>query len=1308
MFVLYAESLELLPVQEAHGYGELSIYRIKREIAAAGGTLRDESASKLHNAYSASSTALYQRLSMLFRVINQGDETLNMPTYNGGLFSQSSASGQFLDHYAIDDRFLALGLDRLARDVDDRSKALVLIDFKSLGVRQLGSIYEGLLEFKLKLASEPLAVTKSKGKEVYQPLAQVKNPLATLAVGDAYLENDKRERKATGSYYTPDYIVKYIVQHTVGPVLDRTFERLTPRLRAAQKGFRDNAKLADARQKVDGRTQPPTTYWDSPAMQQLVDDCLNIRCLDPAMGSGHFLVEVVDYVTNRLISFLNGWSENPVWAFIERTRDDILDEMERQHVTIDADRLTRVALLKRAVLKRCVYGVDLNSMAVELAKVSLWLDAFTLGAPLSFLDHHLKHGNSLIGARVKDVQDYLDSGEQTQLDMFAGSKFAGVMLATDLMRQVSYLSDNTVGQAAASAQAYRDASDHLAPYKRLLDVYTSRWFGNQPPKKVKSDYVRLFLQDSQTEDWLRDPASPLDDRLIPATQLAATALRAAAQQHFFHWELEFPEVFFAPSTPGGQDVQLREDGGFDAVVGNPPYDELSKDSLGREIQEKDYLKQVPSFRPTQDSAGRLNWYHFFMVLALDLSGSRGRAGMIVPMSWMGDSFTYGVRKWMLENHLPVTIEAFPQKDDPRRRVFFDAKLSTSVYIAEKNYRDSVICARVHPGKDILDIPYYKANLASIKAISPGNLVIPLVTHEGWTLLNRLAFSDRIDTLAGVAAEATSGEIIFNAATWPYMTDDSSYDLILRGSHIQRYELVEIAKQGEPEYLKTEEYLKSSDVDSKAYAHRTDRIVYQEGSAIDAWRRVVPTYLPAGHICGHKICYFANYKVDKFALLAVFGSNLVNWLVEKQSVTNSLPAYLIGNLPFPKITFTTPTDERARHTQRAIDAYADGDGAGALALAQAAIDAEQTDVVHDLLAHLAQRMIDLNKQKQAEVKRFLGWLAPRLQIRPNKDGKTAIESLAGTQARAFADYLGDYQKGQRHLRFTSELNEDDFSYFLHKNRARLGANLGEIEGAIEQEYERSLAVLLPIKRDLARTDTLIDKIAYRLYGLTDAEIELIERPHYQRALTEAKAQVVADQAIKDDEAKLDKIADNLLHAAERFFERVEPTPDEMALNHDLPAWRTLPPEAPTFLLTGDYNLRSLPEHMDSSTSIIPYTKAVEVTLYRRIFVPFRDTSGYSDADCKNEFLRDFMKGKKHLTLGSFMIILSSSKETALRAFIGRQIAEAARRVFGSDGAVSILNDDAMRDIRNKAAHADVLTRDDAQRTRDWALRVLAQM
>jgi hypothetical protein len=201
MFTLYAESLELLPLHEVHGYREHSLYQIKREIAAAGGTVGDEAPDKLGKQYKTSSTALYNRLQALFTVIDQGSDELNMPTYNGGLFSQETDSGKFLATYAIPDSYLARGFD-------------VFIDFKSLGVRHLGSIYEGLLEFKLRVAAEKLAVIKEKGKEVYKPAMQVNKPLATIAKGEVYLENDKWERKATGSYYTPDYIVKYVAVST--------------------------------------------------------------------------------------------------------------------------------------------------------------------------------------------------------------------------------------------------------------------------------------------------------------------------------------------------------------------------------------------------------------------------------------------------------------------------------------------------------------------------------------------------------------------------------------------------------------------------------------------------------------------------------------------------------------------------------------------------------------------------------------------------------------------------------------------------------------------------------------------------------------------------------------------------------------------------------------------------------------------------------------------------------------------------------------------------------------------------------------
>ncbi|MBK9713561.1 MAG: hypothetical protein IPO81_20015 [Kouleothrix sp.] len=342
------------------------------------------------------------------------------------------------------------------------------------------------------------------------------------------------------------------------------------------------------------------------------------------------------------------------------------------------------------------------------------------------------------------------------------------------------------------------------------------------------------------------------------------------------------------------------------------------------------------------------------------------------------------------------------------------------------------------------------------------------------------------------------------------------------------------------------------------------------------------------------------------------SHILNWRFSISSSNNHVSTNEIAELPAPIISFTTPAAERAQLTQQAIACYDARDNAALLAQAQAAIDADKTDVVHDLLAHLAQRMIDLNKQKQAEVKRFLAWLEGRLKIRPGKDGAAGIDSLPGRTV--LQGYLGDYQKGER------EQPWREFYYRLHQNRSRFAVALGDVEGEIEREYERSLAALLPIKRELARTDTLIDKIVYRLYGLTDAEIELIERPQYEQALTDAKAQVVADAQITDDEVKIDKIAENILPAAERYFERVKPISDEDTLDRDLPNWRALPPAAPTFLLTGDYNLRTLPEQMDFSTCIIPYTKAVEVAIYQRIFIPFRGQSGKTDADCSCHYAR----------------------------------------------------------------------------------------
>src|SRR5205823_3723163 len=151
-------------------------------------------------------------------------------------------SADLLRDHKVPDRYLALAIDRLARDQDERTLALVFIDYKSLEVRHLGSIYEGLLEFKLKVADEDLTIQADKKGETYIPLSQAKAKRGRQAEvvvqkKEVYLSNDKAERKASGSYYTPDPIVEYIVAHTVGPVVEEKLEALRGEFRKVRKTF---------------------------------------------------------------------------------------------------------------------------------------------------------------------------------------------------------------------------------------------------------------------------------------------------------------------------------------------------------------------------------------------------------------------------------------------------------------------------------------------------------------------------------------------------------------------------------------------------------------------------------------------------------------------------------------------------------------------------------------------------------------------------------------------------------------------------------------------------------------------------------------------------------------------------------------------------------------------------------------------------------------------------------------------------------------------------------------------------------------
>ncbi len=923
LFLLYSESRDLLPAREERGYFEASLKKLKEEIAQNAGKIEDDSHEKLSRHYPLDEYTLYQRLMHLFEIVDTGNERLNVPVYNGGLFmtipadddnSAEAVNARFIRDHAVPDRYLAQAIDLLARDVDDKRQDLVFIDYKSLGVRQLGSMYEGLLEFRLRIAPEKMAIVRGKKTEEILPYKEAKaknhkiltdgrGKIAkerTIPKGTVYLENDKRERKATGSYYTPEHIVKYIIEHAVGPVLKEKLELFRPKLREVErkrKAFEDRQKAL-----IKGGLKPESEEKKKLIGRELVDELFNIRVLDPAMGSGHFLVHAVDYITDSMLDFLNSFPVNPVRDFLEKTRVTILKEMDDQGITIDASRLTDVNLLKRHVLKRCIYGVDLNPMAVELAKVSLWLDCFTLGAPLSFLDHHLRCGNSLIGVTVEEVREAIEGGQQSLF----GTRFTGLKMAIGLMREIGELPDVTSKDVSESRRKYKKATVELVPFKRILDMYTSRWFGNETyssgkgAKKRVHDPAKEFLRSQEVEAWYQDPEGAKLSEW--GRKVAETAARAAAKKRFFHWELEFPEVFYGPKPGTERYIDRLEGAGFDAVVGNPPYDVLAEKELGYVISDEiEYYKSNAIFYPS--IKGKNNLYKLFVCRGLDIASNDGLFSFITPMALLGDSHSSEVRRVLLEQSGLINIEVFPQKDDPRRRIFFEAKLSTAVFVARKSIVGNKFIIRLHPGKDI--------NIFSGEVIvSPDmillfddeNHTIPCCQKKDWDIVAKLLKLPNTKYIRDYC-KAYQGEINETTDSKLGLVSKNPKDgpQILRGSAITLY-ILRDQSQGENIYLKRDKYLAKKKDSEKAKHHKYDRVGWQESSAQNNFRRIISAKIPKGEFCNHKINYIPENECDLplEMLLILLNSNISDWYFRLGSTNNAVSHYQIYNLIAPSV------------------------------------------------------------------------------------------------------------------------------------------------------------------------------------------------------------------------------------------------------------------------------------------------------------------------------------------------------------------------------------------------------------------------
>ena len=318
-------------------------------------------------------------------------------------------------------------IDKLSFErADDARK---YINYRDLSVQQLGSIYERLLEH-----------------EVVREGAIVEIRPNIFA------------RKGSGSYYTPDDLVNLIIRETLEPLIE-----------ARIAAFRDKAEELAASDQDEGRKLGILKRFD-PA-----EKLLDLKICDPAMGSGHFLVSLVDYMADQVITAMAEtetmveWADyiSPLADRIEGIRNTILGNAEERSWTVDPEQLDDRHIIRRMVLKRCVYGVDKNPMAVELAKVALWLHSFTVGAPLSFLDHHLRCGDSLFGSWVKTG---IEKATAYGSPLLLHEPVKTALGSAASMQTIEGLPDAEIAEAHRSQEIFEGVQVMTAPLNAFLSL----------------------------------------------------------------------------------------------------------------------------------------------------------------------------------------------------------------------------------------------------------------------------------------------------------------------------------------------------------------------------------------------------------------------------------------------------------------------------------------------------------------------------------------------------------------------------------------------------------------------------------------------------------------------------------------------------------------------------------------------------------------------------------------------------------------------------------------------------------------------
>jgi hypothetical protein len=718
LFILYAEARDERLIRHAFYQKNYSLDGIISRLLRA----RTETLP-------ANRCGLWAHMLALFRIFNEGiaphlPELENIPPRGGRLFSEKTAEGQLLSRLKLDDRAAAAVLLGLATARPRRGVGRERVSFRELDIEHLGNVYQGLLEYEPEEARETLIACRVAGRELVLAPAELVRLVESKSLGvagdaaivegteaaaihpDAVLDDDEAEDDEEDDAEGESGEEEEETEKGVGRGATL---KLTRRLEAGEFFF----KPGSAR-KASGSYYTPAAivdYLAREALAPLVEgrsaaEIERLRVIDLACGSAHFLVGAARFLGRRLFeAYRREGNSDPPPAFYpdRKFSAEVRARWEEEGL----------AWCKRRIVEHCLYGVDLNPAAVQLAQVALWIESLAGDRPLSFFAHHIRCGNSLLGSSLANY----DRPPHPKLGKASDRRTIGLFEAELKKRLEAALEERKLIDAPLPPEIRADTPDEYA---------------------YKEDRLRRAEAATETARLLLDLRSAA--AFVPAiwsafpTLMSSTELEADARsqpwweefeqirdrERFFHWDLEFPEVF--ADLPGGQ-----TGGGFDCVLGNPPWEKIKPDRkefygradvlirayAGGELDAR--IRELQALRPEltaefdryfqriktlaiclkgggdyryveweingENTGGDPDLFKFFVERAYHVLKPGGRVGMLVPSALYNNQGCTGLRHLLLDD---MKIERFYGFENRKKIFAIDSRYKFVCLVAEKS------------------------------------------------------------------------------------------------------------------------------------------------------------------------------------------------------------------------------------------------------------------------------------------------------------------------------------------------------------------------------------------------------------------------------------------------------------------------------------------------------------------------------------------------------------------------------------------------------------------------------------------------